>query len=364
MSIFIQIMRRFIEHWILNVIQFWFNYPVYFLKRIWNYDDVHHTSIDQYQSMQYCKLTRSIPYGSHPREKFHLLEPTQHTKIRGNLFYVHGGGFVTSCREMYYNSFTYLCRRGYRVFIVDYPLSPQSRHPYPTLSILRCLNYLRSNTKWKIKELHMIGDSAGANLILLSTSIIQNSNIQSHFQRFLSSKESATMSKYIYPKILSCVSIYGMISKKTGSQASFPMGLGFSFLWQCITNYNNDDDAEIFPVSFDDVLDSFLSSGNGDAKLNFPPVQFLVGDKDPLLQDSLFVYNKMKSNHYNTTELHVYQGGFHGFFGVPPDWQLGRWKLACRPCSEDIYAFLNTYTVEPRSTKISLMGQRTIGNDW
>ena len=81
MSIFIQIIRLFIEHWILNVIQFWFNYPVYFLKRIWNYDDVHHTSIDQYQSMQYCKLTRSIPYGFHPREKFHLLEPTKHPKI-------------------------------------------------------------------------------------------------------------------------------------------------------------------------------------------------------------------------------------------------------------------------------------------
>ena len=164
---------------------------------------------------------------------------------------------------------------------------------------------------------------------------------------------------------MSCVSIYGMISKKIGSQASFPMGLGLSFLWQCITNYNNNDDAEIFPVSFDDVLDAFLSSGNGDAKMNFPPVQFLVGDKDPLLQDSLCVYNKMKSNHYKyTTELHVYQGGFHGFFGVPPDWQLGRWKLACRPCSEDLYAFLNTHTIEPRNTKISLMGQRTIGDDW
>ena len=351
----IQIIQLIVEYWVLRVIQFWFNWPVYFLKRFWNNMDAYHTAIDQYQSMKHCQLTRSISYGNHPRERLHLLEPTQ-TTVRGTIFYVHGGGFVTSCREMYYNSFTYLCRRGYRVLIIDYPLSPQSRHPQPTLSILRCLNMLRCDAKWNVEELHMIGDSAGANLILSATAIVQNKHVRTHFQSYLSQQDQELCRAFRFPRPLCCVSIYGMINRKVGSQHPY-CGLGLNFLWQCIANYEQNDSA-LFPVSFADVI-----SIEQFQKLKFPPTSFVVGDGDPLLRDSLEVERTMALMQYET-EIHVFKGGFHGFFGVPPDWQLGCWKYAAKPCSETVYDFLDGHTKKKRNMAIPLLGKRTIGNDF
>jgi acetyl esterase/lipase len=363
-----------IEFWVLRVVQFWFNYPVYFLKRVWNYLDKYHVSIDNYHSMENVALTRSVSYGSHPREKFHVLTPTLHTNIRGNIFYVHGGGFVASCREMYYNSFTYLVRRGFRVFVVDYP--------HPTMSMLRCLNYMATNSKWKVKEVHLVGDSAGANLIFLATSIVLNKKIQQDFLSKFNSTTSSACSTFLYPKLLSCLSIYGMIDRKMGSKASFPMGLGLNYLWKCVSNYetNPNCNLKIFPISFYDLLERYsLSPSHTNERekkngikvpLKFPPTQFAVGDIDPLLHDSIHVHQRMKDDGIGYSEdgppkINIYKGGFHGFFGLPPEWQpFNAWKSAALPCSEDVYQFLSKHAKEPRNETIPLNGSRVIGFDW
>jgi len=89
----------------------------------------------------------------------------------------------------------------------------------------------------------------------------------------------------------------------------------------------------------------------------------VVGDGDPLLRDSLEVERTMALMQYET-EIHVFKGGFHGFFGVPPDWQLGCWKYAAKPCSETVYDFLDGHTKKKRNMAIPLLGKRTIGNDF
>ena len=360
------ILHFLLECYVLRVIQFWFDYPVYALKRCWNLMDRYHVAIDSYQSMQDVHLTRSISYGAHPREKYHLMSPARHHVIRGNIIYVHGGGFVASCREMYYNSFTFLVRRGYRVFVVDYPLSPQSRHPQPTLSLLRCLHSLKKqHSSWKMEHVHMVGDSAGANLILLATAVQQNKHVWQHFQQCLPPSDSEEMSSFELPNVTTCVSIYGMIHRRMGGRAKFPVGLGLHFLWECVSNYPNlstknqsHESSPSFPVSFDDVLEHF-------GRLVLPPTQFVVGDGDPLLHDSLHVHRKMKSMSSQSSTLHVYQGGFHGFFGLPPEWQpFDLWKAAALPCSSQVYEFLNDHTSVKRDESIPMTGSRRIGWDW
>ena len=49
---------------------------------------------------------------------------------------------------------------------------------------------------------------------------------------------------------------------------------------------------------------------------NLPPAQFLVGDIEPLLDDSLFMAAKW-SNAGNETELHIVNGGCHAFTLIP-----------------------------------------------
>ena len=390
------LLHTFIELWVLKVVHFFFNYPVYYLKRVWNWLDDYHVAIDKYRSMEHCKLTRSVPYGPHHREKFHVLAPTLHTTIRGNIFYVHGGGFVASCREMYYNSFTYLVRRGYRVFVVDYPLSPGSRHPQPTLSILRCLHFLKTNPSWGIQQLHMAGDSAGSNLILLATSIVSNGQIR---QDFISCVKHQPCSTFVYPTVLTCMSIYGMIHRKKENNhdcktwSSFGTRLGLQYLWACISNYEKEPElnTNTFPISFQDVLERY-------SVLHLPPTEFFVGDSDPLLDDSKLVHQRMvqgrvgfggggsgegsgggsgegsgkgsgggsgKGSGNTPPVLHVYQGGFHGFFGLPPEWQpFGMWQTAALPCAEDVYSFLSKHTMEKRNEQIKFTGSRTIGLDF
>ena len=49
---------------------------------------------------------------------------------------------------------------------------------------------------------------------------------------------------------------------------------------------------------------------------NLPPAQFLVGDIEPLLDDSIFMAAKW-SNAGNATDLHIVTGGCHAFTLIP-----------------------------------------------
>ena len=63
-----------IERYILRAVQFWFDWPIYALKRVWNYLP-HHTGIDNQDGMHRVRLERSLKYGRRAKEKMHMLTP-------------------------------------------------------------------------------------------------------------------------------------------------------------------------------------------------------------------------------------------------------------------------------------------------
>ena len=82
-----------------------------------------------------------------------------------------------------------------------------------------------------------------------------------------------------------------------------------------------------------------LSAGT----FSFPRTFFGVGDIDPLLGDTLKVHGRMKAMFTEEEvplEMHVYPYGFHGFYGMPPEWQLGFVEGAAKPCGEAVVRFL------------------------
>jgi acetyl esterase/lipase len=262
---------------------------------------------------------------------------------------VHGGGFVTTCAEMYYNSLTPLVRRGFTVAVLDYPLAPQARHPEPLLSVLRALAFLHE-APYNMTDVHLMGDSAGANIILLAAAVIKNPSMWPELD--------LVARGWRFPTIHSAISIYGMLSPATAATASGVVGLGLRFLWRChggTTNRTPPDKVgsgavqvagkgalfEI-PCAFDDLLIK-QQQASGRPKLELPPTFFAVGDIDPLLNDTLVVHSRMASMFTRTElplELHVYPYGFHGFFGVPPEWQKGFVNSAAKPCSDAVVKFL------------------------
>ena len=115
--------------------------PITFVKLIWNF--LPHTAIDNYEMVEGIDIRKHLVYGPHRKHTYHHMRPSgaepRNTGNTGNtatgdstgtgaggagtktaaqacdpaILYFHGGGFVATCKESYYNSCTYLARRGY-----------------------------------------------------------------------------------------------------------------------------------------------------------------------------------------------------------------------------------------------------------
>eukprot|EP00040_Diaphanoeca_grandis_P000620 m.16026 g.16026 ORF g.16026 m.16026 type:complete len:497 (+) comp10835_c0_seq1:156-1646(+) len=378
---FERVTSLFVQYYALYVVQFWFDYPIYFLK--WCWDRIPgHVAIDGYLLMDRVRLDRNFSYGKHRRETFHLLRPPVGVKSRTTIVYFHGGGFVCSCKDMYYNSFAYLSRRNFTTVAADYPLAPQDCHPHAVISVLRLLAHLNSETGTtqfgNINNVHLAGDSAGSNLILLAAALLHDPLMFSEFKRALPTAMAAEMAFWKFPRVLSCISIYGMTSRLAAENVAFPVGLGLRYLWRLVGGHNPHVDLATLnplPVSFDDYLHNYLQKTlpsklrlvrskkltlgkeivNQVPPVVLPPTLFVVGDKDFLYSDNVTTHSRMRQAFPHVdTQLNIYPG-HHGLFAMPPEWQTQHmWRSFARPCSEDIYNFLNRYDVDEETTPTNL----------
>jgi len=87
------------------------------------------------------------------------------------ILYVHGGGFIAVNRILMRPYLYFLVQAGYLVYNMDYPLD---KYPVAVESVLAAIQFIsRSHNR-----IHLIGDSAGATLILMAAMRSQE-NIQS-----------------------------------------------------------------------------------------------------------------------------------------------------------------------------------------
>ena len=165
---------------VFQAVQLYFDSVIVVTKLLYN--RLPHTSQDYKETFSDVKQQKHIRYGALRNEVYHLIRPAADAPSRGCIFYVHGGGFVSTSFELYDASVAYLARSGYTVVGVDYPLAPLSRHPQPVMSVLAAVEHFVAH-EGSVGDLILMGDSAGANIALMAAAVLVNPPLMQLMQR-------------------------------------------------------------------------------------------------------------------------------------------------------------------------------------
>jgi acetyl esterase/lipase len=321
-----------IEFYVGCIVQFYFNIPIYVLKRIYNIFP--HCAQDGYHQNDGLKIDRGVRYGPLADEVCDIIEPLS-PSTKGTIINVHGGGFIAPSDEMYWNSVSFLARQGFTVVGLDYPLAPFSRYPTAIISVLRAIRFANAKFGTQTQDVYLFGDSAGANIVLIAAAATCNE----HIMKQLDPENKLAIDPQRVP-ISGVISMYGMTSLSTccdnlqDSLSQRFLHWGLRFVWHCFAG----SAVHSMPPDFDTMLSS-------ESIKHFPPAFFCVGNKDFLLRDTLLTCKRMTGRGLRA-EMRIYEGD-HAFFGLPLDWQyplLGWDAKHSIACASDIMQFLSRNT--------------------
>ena len=269
---------------------------------------------------------------------YHLIRPAADAPSRGCIFYVHGGGFVSTSFELYDASVAYLARSGYTVVGVDYPLAPLSRHPQPVMSVLAAVEHFVAH-EGSVGDLILMGDSAGANIALMAAAVLVNPPLMQLMQGHQGPVPTLTPANL--PGVQAVVAVYGMMGGEMAESCSSGLRGGMvqqisesilRLLWRL---YTGSAPACQLPPKFLD----WLQSDGPFSSIRMPPVLLSCGDADPVVLSSHCIAKAMAQRGM-TAELILYPGT-HAFFGVPSAWTFGSCHSNAMPLSQHILQFLS-----------------------
>lgn len=252
-------------------------------------------------------------YGSHPAERIDVINQRGGSPSRTPVVYVHGGGWICGKKEMYTRELQFLAEAGYPVFNVEYPLAPERPHPHMLLSLLSSLAWIRERYP-EYEAVHLMGDSAGGNLVLMLGILIANPDRI----RQLDSHSSLTL-----PRAQSVVSIYGVLDRLSWIDKGFPSA---ALMLECYAGpdaLKSEVGPELAVTPMDIEFDAL------------PPTLITAGSKDQLAESSRICAEHLQKR-FEPVEYQVYPGEAHGFFN-----RTGR--PASQKLRSDILEFLSTH---------------------
>lgn len=227
-----------------------------------------------------------VPSGSILTRVFPVDQPN------GVIAHFHGGGWALGS---VYEQDAYLWRLAQntrkKVVSIDYPLAP--KHELDDILSVAAAALATLMSGCPDMPFFLAGESAGANVAL--NSLLRLRNRKDLFQRI---------------RALSfCYGIYDLsMTPSQRNWGSDPLGLSTPWLeWfysQVLPNSSRDD------RSHPDYSPMYADLRG------LPPALFSVGELDPLLDDTLFLFQKWLAEG-NKGELCVYPSAPHGFNGVP-----------------------------------------------
>lgn len=123
----------------------------------------------------------NISYG--PDKKYNLLD-VYRPKASSNkklpvIVNIHGGGWVYGTKEIYQYYCMSLAEQGFAVVNFNYRLAPENKFPAQLIDVNRVFNFIQDNATahgFDIDNVFIVGDSAGAQIAGLYTSLITNPN--------------------------------------------------------------------------------------------------------------------------------------------------------------------------------------------
>lgn len=239
----------------------------------------------------YESIRARLVEASPGRLPLRVIEPDGITPGRGVYIHAHGGGWsfgAASDNDAVLE--TLADATGFTVASVDYRLAPEFPFPTPLDDCEASIRFALDGGLGVSGPVVVGGESAGANLVLSAVLRMRDA-----------------MLRLPAGMVLYC-GAYDLTA--TPSHRSFGTGLGVvdseSLAYFCRL-YAGDAD----------LADPALSPLYAELT-NLPPALVLVGTKDPLLDDSLFLWARLRAARA-AVRLHIAPGGPHGFnyFPIP-----------------------------------------------
>jgi acetyl esterase/lipase len=112
------------------------------------------------------KVTRSIAYGEHKRQRLDICQPAGSEDAPVVIFF-YGGAWRSGNKELYRYAGKALARRGYLAMVPDYRIYPEARYPDFIEDGARAVGWVKDNARrfgGDPDKLFLMGHSAGAHI--------------------------------------------------------------------------------------------------------------------------------------------------------------------------------------------------------
>lgn len=290
-------------------------------------------------------------------------EDGQAAELPAPVVFTHGGGHLVCLREIFIHSMTPLSRAGLCVYAVEYPLSPEARFPQALITVLFALNHLwhhhcvtgccvrgeaprqcaecvdvaaqEEETGCRCcghfrgaKQVQLLGDSAGGNLAALVCAVLYNPEL--FHSVFATCDEYAQLQTMDFPKVTRLGLVYGLVGMEVDDEDGVwwnrMLRVGYDFLLQQYAPKHSPPSRPP-PV----LLNDFLQQSPCPIQAFCPETLLVVGTRDPLLYPNRMAHKLLQRKFPSATvDLLEIPGSFHGFHGLPPQWNW-RWKVDALP---------------------------------
>ncbi|MCA9546724.1 MAG: alpha/beta hydrolase fold domain-containing protein, partial [Myxococcales bacterium] len=260
-----------------------------------------------------ARSVRRIPhrYGARRVEALDHLGAADHAPRRSPIVYVHGGGWTSGLRELYTPELAWFARRGYPVFNIDYPLAPEHPWPEPFVSVLRAIAWVGERFEGA-DRVHLMGDSAGGNLVMMAGIAIENREILAAL--------APDLAEAAFPEVRSVVSLYGVLDRHSWIRNGFPNARMFMASYLGPDGFREEALAHVAATPLDHAFD------------RHPPCLLVAGTKDPLAESTTLCHDTLKARG-GRVEQRIYPGEHHAFFNF-------FWRPAARALRRDVLSFL------------------------
>lgn len=250
---------------------------------------IDYTSNRENEKKQIKKIPRSIKCIQDESGEYLISEKNAKDKI---IYYIHGGGFCFGSPASKRMFTLYLVQNyGYNVYAVDYALAPE--HPYPE-GLNDCVRaYQKLLEKYDAKNITMIGDSAGGNLVVATLLEVNKK------------KTPLPASFILLSPTLQYVEKTESFIKNNSTDC---MVDGETFIEEVRDIYLKENDIEKLKLPNYSPL-------NGDFS-NFPKSYVIVSDSESLYDDSVS-FKKRMDEYGRECELDIYHNMMHTFPVIP-----------------------------------------------
>jgi len=249
-------------------------------------------------------------YGQRRDETLQIIHPPVEAEERVPVVYIHGGGWILGRKELYSADLGFLVERGHRIFNFDYPLAPEHPFPLPLISLMQGMAWLRR--EHGVSEVHVMGDSAGGNLALMSGLMLEHPGLRANLDPALRSLE--------LPEVRSVISLYGVLDRTSWLDHGFP---GARLMLHCYGG-RGAFEPEVGPELALTPLDLEFD--------HYPRCLIAAGTRDPLMPSSKLAYERLQGLG-GDVRMTLYDDEQHGFFNMS-------WRDASQRLRADVVTFL------------------------